>query len=466
MYLDDFIYIRHLPVLILIILTKVGYATNHKVIFKGTTDGLSIAIDDNVILSKVSVNPLIVSAPEGNNPFKLSVINNKSKRKLILYLDTLPSETKITTSNFSVDYTDSKLTKEYLRYLYLIDSFNVLMDNNRIEFCKFRDMPFNSKNYMASLVYLDRIKKLEADQQMTLYHWCLDNNASYVCYEFIDYQLKEQSLDKSLTKVLLDSLSVGLQNNPLYKKYKQLLDMETKQDTVINNKVAQDQEISKNNKGRMTIKAKGNDIKDYLLKSQEAVLIDTLRDVNEIEFSINEPKKATLFNFNDSSAVRERQIRYLSFYLVPGENDIVIDLDKMSFTSESSELLRENNEFLQLKNRYDIIMDSITMLQQENDGLRNNNEFDSIARLYHRAYYNKCKLLPKSFLTLEFVYFLISNYKQVGITKNELIELFNKLDGSLDKFPMYSKVKKIMEEDFLESNPILPDVNKPLWTPY
>ncbi|MBK8353106.1 MAG: hypothetical protein IPL21_16020 [Saprospirales bacterium] len=102
-----------------------------------------------------------------------------------------------------------------------------------------------------------------------------------------------------------------------------------------------------------------------------------------------------------------------------------------------------------------------------NDGIRVKNNFDSISHLYHCELYNKHLHYPKSFKTLEFVNFLTDAYSQVGISKQEVINLFNSLDSSLFNYPTYIETKKIIEENFINTNSAIPTdkINKPLWNP-
>lgn len=215
-----------------------------------------------------------------------------------------------------------------------------------------------------------------------------------------------------------------------------------------------------------TLHIKSKNAAMYKLLINEKVFIDTIQSVNVIKQHISEPLRVCIMNYNDTIAMMNHSIDYINFYLDIGIHDIVMDLDKSAFTSKSSVLTRENNEFWQLKKKNDSLISLLTQNEKANDGLNSHdNMFDSVSHLYHRAYYNKCMSLPKSFMSLKFVQFLTDSYLQGGISKQEVIALFNCLDSSLFNYPSYIETKKIIEANFLniKINQPTDKINKPLF---
>jgi hypothetical protein len=197
------------------------------------------------------------------------------------------------------------------------------------------------------------------------------------------------------------------------------------------------------------------------------VYIETLKPVNTIKREIGEPTKITIINANDTAALIKRDFKYIFFYLEQGVNDITIDLDKSTIYSESSKLNNEYNEFWQLKRKYDTIFDRISDNGNKNYPLRtNNNKIDSVSHAYHREKYNKCLSFPKSFITLQFVLSLTDGYLQGGISRKEVVSLFNILDSSLFKYPTYIETKKIIDKNFINQDlELKKPITKPLWNP-
>lgn len=446
--------------------------------FIGKTNNLCLVQDESVVLNDISINPIILSTKNFDEPHKISILDKINKNRITFYLEPGEYTIEIKTFDLSVKSQLSKLNAEYFQYVHLVDSFNILMDSNRIAISKFIDLPFNKENYINSLFYADRIKHLENGQQLTLYNWCLQHNKSFVCFDFIQYQLQEQQIDSSLVRNIFNKLDVSLYEYPTYKKYKSIFEnsnvFEDKFDTTSVYKIETTikEDIQKLQfKTQTTLKVVGKNLKNYQLLIDNDVVIDSLKSINLIKKNIAEPIRVSIMNTNDTIALMNRNLNYINFYLDIGVHDITVNVDKSTFTSKSSKLTRESNAFWQLKKKYDTIMDSISKLDYDDKEklgfATNNNRFDSVSRLYHRAYYNKCLLLPKSFISLNFVRYLTLAYLQCGISKQEVVKLFNGLDVNLYKYPTYIETKKIIEENFIKENEGIPTntISKPLWNP-
>ena len=213
-------------ILLLLLLTIVytcSGSTNFTIKFVGNTNNLAIEKNGEIFISNLYSNPLILNTKNFEEPCKMSIVDIKGNKKIFFYLDNQSSEISIRTSDLTVQFTNSKLNTEYNQYLHFIDSFNVLMDSNRIAYLKFKDLEFNAANYVASLKYSARIKSLEQEQQMYLYNWCLKHTKSFVCFDFIEYQLQENYIDKQKLRKLFSVLDTSLHKYPSYKKNKKTL---------------------------------------------------------------------------------------------------------------------------------------------------------------------------------------------------------------------------------------------------
>ena len=216
-----------------------------------------------------------------------------------------------------------------------------------------------------------------------------------------------------------------------------------------------------------TLNVLGKNLEDYQLRIDDNIYIDTLKAMNTIDIAIDEPTRISVINANDTMALLRGDYKYISTYIENGVNYITLDLDKSTFYSNTSMLVNDYNKFWQLKKRFDALLYTESDYEDNNTQLKtNNNKFDSISHLYHREYYNRCLTLPKSFITLKFVLFLTDGYLHTGITRKEVVSLFNLLDKSLFKYPTYIKTKKIIEDNFLNNTIELDDtIAKPLWNP-
>lgn len=233
-------------------------------------------------------------------------------------------------------------------------------------------------------------------------------------------------------------------------------------------KITKEENLKNNyNNSYTKLKVVGKNPKNYQVRIGNDVYIDSLKSMNIINIEIEEPTKIITINANDTVALLKKDFKYINLYIENGVNEITIDLDKSAFYSNTSKLINEYNEFMQLKNKFDTITKHILDTEYKSTQLRtNNNKLDSISHIYHREYYNKCLALPKSFITLKFVQFLTDGYLQAGIARKEVVTLFNLLDNSLFNYPTYKKTKKIIEDNFINKNIELKDtISKPLWNP-
>jgi len=177
----------------------------------------------------------------------------------------------------------------------------------------------------------------------------------------------------------------------------------------------------------------------YQLRNEDnEILIDSLKPINLLTKKINEPIRVVIINL----ATRN----YVFFYLDIGKHDITVDVDKLIIASTSSELNRQENELLQIKKYYDSIPES-----------------DRIKTKFHNAFLQKCLKISNSFAALRFTNVISQEYLQVGITKDEVLKLFNNLDKSLYKYPTYKETKKYINEYIIKYNTPIDTVLQPIW---
>lgn len=408
-----------------------------------------------------------------NEPTKIGLRLNDESTYRYIWLENKAIELTVSNNLKNVNFKNSTLNDDYIHYQKLIDSFTINSDELRIKL-----LAINS----SEKLYEYKVNEIIEDSLNTmLYNWCLNHTNSFICFDFIEYQLQESHIDKSKLRQLFSVLDTSLYKYPSYKKYKELLRKSTYEvgDTVKNFKLQLENRITDFNKNtnktsyttKTILTVNGQHIENYQLQIDNEIYIDTLKKVNIINKEIAEPLRVSIMNTNDTIALMNRNLNYIFFYLDIGTHEITIDVDKSTITSKTSKLNTDYNEFWQLKKKEDTLMETAAIIDSiENSRFEfrtNNNRFDSISHLYQRAYYNKCMQLPKSFISLSFVKFLSGAYFQAGISKQEVVYLFNSLDSCLFKYPTYIETKKIMKENFINNRDAIPTntINKPLWNP-
>lgn len=163
------------------------------------------------------------------------------------------------------------------------------------------------------------------------------------------------------------------------------------------------------------------------------VLLKKLKNTNTIQKNLKEPLEVTLIN---TKYIEGKQPEYFKFYLDTGKQVITIDIDKLIILSTTSKVNKEFIEVWKIKTHYDTLMDS-----------SNRQTFDSIYKAYHKALYIYHSKNPNSFLALGFVDFISNYFITTGITKEEVLKLYDSLGKNLHKYPTYSKVKQQIEQN-------------------
>lgn len=172
---------------------------------------------------------------------------------------------------------------------------------------------------------------------------------------------------------------------------------------------------------------------NFQLYIDDKLFISKLKNVNVIQKKLKEPIKVTLI---DSSYIEGKQPEYVKFYLDTGKHVITVDLDKLIILSTTSKLNKEFTEVWKIKTHYDTLMDN-----------SNRQTFDSLYKAYPKALYNYHSKNPNSFLTLDFVDFISNYFITIGITKKEVLKLYDSLGKNLHQYPTYNKVKQQIEQN-------------------
>jgi len=218
-----------------------------------------------------------------------------------------------------------------------------------------------------------------------------------------------------------------------------------------------------------TLIIRGTKINQFQLNIEDQVSIKNLKESNLIKKNVTEPLRVCITNSNDTIAINNHSVKTYFLYLDIGKHIILIDLDKQEIYSKTSKTNTEYNELWKIKRTFDTLQyyankrDSLKLSQI---GFINQYDADSISKLYHNTYLQKCLTMPNSFLSLRFLSFISKNYNQIGISKEDVLRLYNSIGKSIQKYPTYSEVKKYINEHILNiGNTPNNLINSPLWTP-
>lgn len=168
-----------------------------------------------------------------------------------------------------------------------------------------------------------------------------------------------------------------------------------------------------------------------LSNGQNKLLIKKLKIVNTIKQTIKEPIRVTLFN---TKHIQGKQPEYVLFYLEMGKHEITVDIDKLVFASKTSTINQSYEYILKIKSYYDTLISN-----------SNHHTYDSLNNAYHKSLYNYHIKQPNSFITLDFLDFISNNFTTVGITKEEVLKMYESLGKHLQQYPTYERVKKQIE---------------------
>jgi hypothetical protein len=171
----------------------------------------------------------------------------------------------------------------------------------------------------------------------------------------------------------------------------------------------------------------------FELYNNNKLLIKKLKSTNTIQRNLKEPLEVTLIN---SAYIEGKQPEYVKFYLDTGKHVTTVDLDKLIILSTTSKLNKEFIEVWKIKTHYDTLIDN-----------SNQQTFDSLNRAYHKALYNYHSKNPNSFLTLGFVDFISNYFITTGLTKEEVLKMYDSLGKNLHQYPTYNKVKQQIEQN-------------------
>lgn len=170
-----------------------------------------------------------------------------------------------------------------------------------------------------------------------------------------------------------------------------------------------------------------------LSNDKNKLLIKKLKSTNTIQLNLKEPMRVSALN---TIFIAGKQPEYVMFYLDTGKHEIIVDIDKLTFSSNTSSINIVSNEVWKIKTHYDTLMDN-----------SNRQTYDSLYKAYHKALYNYHSKNLNSFLALGFVDFISNYFITTGITKEEVLKLYDSLGKNLHKYPTYSKVKQQIEQN-------------------
>lgn len=408
------------------------------------------------MVKHVYVSPLELSTSNLKEPSLLFFINNSTKIQTYFFLENKNNNFILDVESMKINISDSRLNRELIEYNRITDSLNnlnVIKNSSNI---------LNSKIADSNYIYENKNDILK-DSIIT--EWCLSHSNSFITVLYIKDKISSPEFDIVKLKKIYDKLDSSLFKYPTYEHISKVMgsNTATEQTFTTNNLVNPNIECN----SQLSMKVIGSNVKNYQILIDNEIISDTLQTEFTIYQNLEEPIKFTIINLNDTISLRENKISSISFYMDTGINDMILDLDNLTFSSISSQLIRDNIEFYQIKKKYDTLIEQVkTNSDLTNQHVTENLQFDSISHLFHRAYYNKCISLPNSFICLSFLNFLLDSYSQVGIKKYEVIELFNCLGENLKKYPLYLVTKKNIEANFLNKNiGVEEKINTPLWKP-
>jgi hypothetical protein len=170
-----------------------------------------------------------------------------------------------------------------------------------------------------------------------------------------------------------------------------------------------------------------------LYNDKNKLLIKKLKSTNTIQLNLKEPMRVSALNTN---FIAGRQPEYVMFYLDIGKHEVIVDIDKLTFSSNTSNTNKAALDIWKIKTHYDTLMDN-----------SNRQTFDSLYKAYHKALYNYHSKHPNSFIALSFVDFICGYFITTGLTKEEVLKLYDSLGKNLHQYPTYNRVKQQVEQN-------------------
>lgn len=201
---------------------KVGYSnsiikyTSNNIEIKKISFSINDILDSSYYTNKGSMQLNI------DEPQRIKVtINNQTPKFIWADIGT----TEFTINNkYSFTFKNSNINKEYKEYLNIIDSINHLIDKDKAILRKLDNANIIDSNLLSREVYFSNIQQLESNKNETLYDWCKQHTSSFICFDFIQYQLQEKYVSTDKLRTLFESLDTSLFHYSSYKKYKLLLE--------------------------------------------------------------------------------------------------------------------------------------------------------------------------------------------------------------------------------------------------
>lgn len=156
-----------------------------------------------------------------DEPKKVQVtINGKVKR--YIWADTGTTEFTINNKNEFI-FKSNGINTDYNEYLKIIDSVNILTDSIKLIVRKMDTSDITTDHASLRENYLSKIQYLDSTKHELLYNWCIQHKKSFICFDFLEYQLQEKILPVEKLRHILTNLDTSLQNHASYLKYKKIL---------------------------------------------------------------------------------------------------------------------------------------------------------------------------------------------------------------------------------------------------
>lgn len=208
-------------IILLLFLYSVGFSnstikyTSNNIEIKKISFSIEDVLDSSYYTNKGSMQLNI------DEPQKIKVtINNLAPT--FIWADIGTTEFVIH-NKYSFTFKNSNINKDYKEYLNIIDSINNLIDKDKAILRKLDNANMIDSNLLSREVYFTNIQQLENKKSEILYNWCQNHTSSFICFDFIQYQLQEKYIATEKLRTLFESLDTSLFHYPSYEKYKLLL---------------------------------------------------------------------------------------------------------------------------------------------------------------------------------------------------------------------------------------------------